>query len=334
MTQNQPSANDLAQRLAAAFAPETDGAGEISDLKRLSGGASQETWSFDLKQGDHLEPLILRRSPGGMPRTEGHSAAPLETEAALITLAEAAGVAVPSVKLVLQERHGLGPGFIMSRLEGETIPRKILRDAEFAGALPVLAGQCGEALAGIHGLDAQGVADLPHLSLQDQIEQYQAIYDDFGDPHPVFEIAFQWLEQNASLSDNNKLVHGDFRHGNLMIGPEGLRAVLDWELAHTGDPMEDLAWICVNSWRFGHPEKPVGGFGERQELFDAYEAAGGSVDPNRVHLWEVFGTLKWGIICILMVSAFRLGPDRSIERATIGRRSSEAEIDLLNLLLE
>jgi aminoglycoside phosphotransferase (APT) family kinase protein len=241
---------------------------------------------------------------------------------------------VPKVKLVLQERHSIGPGYIMSRLEGETIPRKILRDEQFASALPGLATQCGQALAGIHGLNAEGVAQLPHLPLQTQIEQYQAIYDEFGDPHPVFEIAFQWLRKNGKDTDQKKLVHGDFRHGNIMVGSDGLRAVLDWEMAHTGDPMEDLGWICVNSWRFGCSEKPVGGFGEREELFAGYEAGGGRVDPNRVHLWEVFGTLKWGIICILMVGAFRGGPDRSIERATIGRRASETEIDLLNLLLE
>ena len=75
-------------------------------------------------------------------------------------------------------------------------------------------------------------------------------------------------------------MHGDFRHGNLIIGPDGVRAVLDWELAHTGDPMEDLGWICVNSWRFGEIDKPVGGFGTREELFAGYEAAGRRVDAR------------------------------------------------------
>ena len=79
-------------------------------------------------------------------------------------------------------------------------------------------------------------------------------------------------------------MHGDFRHGNLIIGPDGVRAVLDWELAHLGDPMEDLGWICVNSWRFGEIDKPVGGFGTREELFAGYEAAGRRVDPERVEI--------------------------------------------------
>ena len=109
-------------------------------------------------------------------------------------------------------------------------------------------------------------------------------------------------------------------------------AVLDWEIAHFGDPMEDLGWICVNSWRFGGIDKPVGGFGTREELFAGYEEAGRKADPDRVMFWEVMGTLRWGIMCCGMMQRFRLGPDHSLERAMIGRRSSETEIDLLRLL--
>jgi aminoglycoside phosphotransferase (APT) family kinase protein len=117
------------------------------------------------------------------------------------------------------------------------------------------------------------------------------------------------------------------------VGPDGVRGVLDWELAHLGDPMEDLGWICVNSWRFGEIDRPVGGFGTREELFAGYaEAGGGAVDPERVRFFEVLGTLKWGIMCMTMYSIFRAGADRSVERAAIGRRSSETEIDLLALI--
>jgi aminoglycoside phosphotransferase (APT) family kinase protein len=108
--------------------------------------------------------------------------------------------------------------------------------------------------------------------------------------------------------------------------------VLDWELAHLGDPMEDLGWICVNSWRFGEIDKPVGGFGSREELFAGYEAAGRKVDAARVMFWEVMGTLRWGVMCCGMMQRFRAGPDHSMERAMIGRRASETEIDLLRLL--
>jgi aminoglycoside phosphotransferase (APT) family kinase protein len=129
------------------------------------------------------------------------------------------------------------------------------------------------------------------------------------------------------------LVHGDFRNGNLIVGPDGVRAVLDWELAHFGDPMEDLGWLCVNSWRFGIIDKPVGGFGQLSELIAGYESAGGgTVDPRRVILWQALGTLRWGVICLGMLARYESGKDRSIERAMIARRASEAEIDLLRII--
>jgi aminoglycoside phosphotransferase (APT) family kinase protein len=167
-----------------------------------------------------------------------------------------------------------------------------------------------------------------------EIAEFQREIDGFGWPRPVFQLALRWLrDHDPGPSERVTLVHGDFRHGNLMIGPDGVRAVLDWELAHLGDPMEDLGWICVNSWRFGVIDKPVGGFGTYEELFSGYEAASGiAVDVARVKFWEVMGTLRWGVMCVGMMQRFRLGPDHSMERAMIGRRSSETEIDLLRLL--
>ena len=165
-----------------------------------------------------------------------------------------------------------------------------------------------------------------------EIADLEREYRSFDWPRPVFELALRWLrDHDPGPSSEVTLVHGDFRHGNLIIGPDGVRAVLDWELAHFGDPMEDLGWICVNSWRFGEIDKPVGGFGSREDLFAGYEEAGRKVDPDRVMFWEVMGTLRWGIMCCGMMQRFRSGPDHSMERAMIGRRSSETEIDLLRL---
>ncbi len=321
----------LVAGLSAALNVET---GVISDLNRLSGGASQETWSFDEVSSGALRPLVLRRTPGGLPRGEGSNALPLPIEAKLIERADKAGVAVPKVVAVLSDQDGIGEGYVMSRLSGQAIPQKILRDDNLREARSKLAFQCGQALAGIHNINTKGIDDLSMSPAHVELDKYFAIYDEFGDPHPVFELAFRWLRDHMPTEVEPALVHGDFRHGNLMIDKDGLRAVLDWELAHIGDPMEDLGWICVNSWRFGHPEKPVGGFGDYEELFSGYESAGGVVNRERVHFWEVLGTLKWGVMCLIMVAAFRSGMDRSVERATIGRRASETEIDLLNLLVK
>ncbi len=171
------------------------------------------------------------------------------------------------------------------------------------------------------------------MTASKEIDELERDYCSFDWPRPVFALALRWLrERDPGPSREVTLVHGDFRHGNLIIGPDGVRAVLDWELAHIGDPMEDLGWVCVNSWRFGEIDKPAGGFGTREELFAGYEAAGRRVDPDRVKFWEVMGTLRWGVMCCGMMQRFRIGPEHSIERAMIGRRSSETEIDLLRLL--
>src|SRR5207253_2145890 len=136
------------------------------------------------------------------------------------------------------------------------------------------------------------------------------------DPHPALELALRWLAAAPPAPRAETLVHGDFRIGNVIFGPEGLRAVLDWELAHVGDPMEDLGWLCVRSWRFGNDDKPVGGIGSREQLFRAYEnAGGGPVDPTGVRFWEVLGNLKWGIMTIMQAKTYLDGLVRSVELA-------------------
>ena len=193
-------------------------------------------------------------------------------------------------------RTNSAPASSWQRIEGETIARKILRDEQFAKARPLLARQLGEVAAGIHGLPTRrNCRSCAAMTAASEIADLEREYRSFNWPRPVFELALRWLrERDPGPSQEVTLVHGDFRHGNLIIGPDGVRAVLDWELAHLGDPMEDLGWICINSWRFGEIDKPVGGFGSREELFAGYEAAGRSVDPDRVMFWEVMGTLALG----------------------------------------
>jgi aminoglycoside phosphotransferase (APT) family kinase protein len=316
-------------RCVGAWCP---GATGVANAVRLSGGASQETWSFDIVHPDGIIGAILRRAPQGYGAAPSRAAG-LGTEAALMQRAFEAGVPSPQVLYVLRSEDGLGTGFIMRRVEGETIPRKILRDAPFARARPKLARQLGDVLAGIHGLPLAQLPELRRMTAGREIADLEREYRGFDWPRPVFELALRWLrERDPGPPQEVTLVHGDFRHGNFIIGPDGVRAVLDWELAHLGDPMEDLGWICVNSWRFGAIDQPVGGFGSREELFVGYETAGRRADPDRVTFWEVMGTLRWGVMCCGMMQRFRTGPDHSMERAMIGRRASETEIDLLRLL--
>jgi aminoglycoside phosphotransferase (APT) family kinase protein len=309
------------------------GSEPVSNLHRLSGGASQETWSF---QQDHgvagPQKYILRRAPFSGQRSS--EAIGLRSEAELIKAAARAGTPVPETLYVCCPEDGLGDAFIMAHVEGETIARKILRDPAFETARTKLAAQCGHALALIHKIPLlECPENIPKSSGLDQLTRYEEIYRGFNVNRPVFELAFAWLRGRAPEPVPARLVHGDFRNGNLIVGPDGLRAVLDWELAHIGDPREDLGWICVNSWRFGMSHNPVGGFGGRADFLRAYEEAGGQAfDQGDIAWFQALGSLKWGIMCLIMYSAFHSGADRSIERAMIGRRASEAEIDLLNLM--
>jgi aminoglycoside phosphotransferase (APT) family kinase protein len=322
----QHGLNSLAQRLRA-------GGSGVSSLQRLSGGASQETWSFVVQapQQDDL-PMVLRRAPEYAAARAADSLG-LQAEAQIIEQAARAGVPVPAVPLVLQPDMGLGEGYVMQHVAGETLGRRIVGDERLAGARKRLARQCGQALARIHAVASESVPALRRASAADELAYYEAKHRDHGTTKPVFELALQWLKQHRPQPRAHLcLVHGDFRNGNLMVGEDGLRAVLDWELAHLGDPMEDLGWLCVNSWRFGRHDLPVGGFGTREDLFAGYVEAGGALQADSVHYWEVFGTLKWGVICESMAMAYLSGAQRNVERATIGRRASEAEIDLLYLL--
>jgi aminoglycoside phosphotransferase (APT) family kinase protein len=315
---------DLADALELA-AHRAGLAGAVTDLERLSGGASRETWSFDLDDGGSRAGFVLQRARAGAVATGPG----MEGEATLLRAAAAADVPVPEV-VASGPDDGIGAPWVMARrLSGETIPRKLLRDDEYARARRGLAAACGDALAAIHRIDAD---QIPGLDDTDQLAQLRSLADGLGHAHPAFELGFRWLERERPEPVASSVVHGDFRLGNLLVDGQGLVAVLDWELAHRGDPMEDLGWLCLRAWRFGE-SATVGGFGTTDELFGAYEAAGGTaVDPEVVRWWQVLGTLKWGLICILQTTSHLSGLSRSVELAAIGRRVCENEHDLLLLL--
>jgi aminoglycoside phosphotransferase (APT) family kinase protein len=303
------------------------GLGLVSGLRRLSGGASQETWAFAAGGRE----LILRRKPEGF--TGSGNAIGLDKEAALIQAAAKQGAPVPPIIHVCTPDDGLGEAYVMGKVEGETLGRRIVRDEAFSAVRPKLARQCGEVLARIHATPLEGLPELAVSDAASELEKYEAVYRGVGDRRPIFEAAFRWLKDRAPSLDKPVLVHGDFRNGNIMFDPQtGVAAVLDWELAHLGDPAEDMGWICTASWRFGGA-KPVGGFGDYEELLAGYESGGGNPIPlERVLYWQTLGSLKWGVMCLIMYAAWKSGADSSVERAMIGRRTSETEIDLIALL--
>ncbi len=341
MTETPRSANpvqDLSERLARVLRSKVEG------LVRLSGGASRETWSFDTVDaatGARRE-LILRRDPPYSQRGPGVTVTPaqsaegggMELEARLLNAAARAGVPVPAVRAAGPAASDrLITGYlVMDRIAGQTIARKILRDPEFSAARTALPAQCGVALAKLHAIDPGGVRG---LEATNPLERYRLIYAELsavlGYRSEVFEWALDWLAANPLAGRPATVVHGDFRLGNLIVDATGLASVLDWELAHIGDPMEDLGWLCVKAWRFGGTGE-VAGVGSIDELLAAYAAAGGHEDRDALNWWIVCGTLMWGVMCMMQANAHLSGSAQSVELAAIGRRVPEQEHDLLLLL--
>jgi aminoglycoside phosphotransferase (APT) family kinase protein len=297
----------------------------VTGLRPLAGGASREIWYFE--SGGRR--LVLRRDPAPAREQNGpdpERVAAVRTEAAVLEAAAAAGVPVPALHGHGDGSDGLGgPYLLMEYLEGETIARRLLRDDRFADVRPRLPRELGRALARVHTIPVDGL----ELTYEDPLDRLRAAHDAFGEPRPAFELVMRWLVEHRPPPAGPGFVHADFRNGNLMISPDGLVAVLDWERAHLGDPVQDLGWLCVKAWRFG-AAAPVGGFGGRTELLDGYaEVAGWRPTDEALHWWEVYGTLDWAVICRRQAERHLSGSEQSVELAVLGRRAGESEWDAL-----
>jgi aminoglycoside phosphotransferase (APT) family kinase protein len=317
-------AQELAPKLAGVVESALGAGLAVENLHTLTGGASRTTWAFDAVTGEQRRSLILRTGPPD----EVHAG--MELEAGAQRAAAAAGAPVPHIVIADDSVVTLGnPFLICDAIAGETIVRRIQRTLDDAGRERLLR-QCAEALAAIHRADT----DLAGISDADQMAEWREQLDTMGDTTATFEWAFRWLADNRPTPSPPRLVHGDFRMGNLIVDGSGLAAVLDWELVHVGEVYEDLAWFCIRAWRFGAPlNLAAGGLGSIEDFLHDYEKAGGAaVDRAAFHWWLVQATLRWGIICRYQAERHLSGQTPSVELATIGRRVCETEWDLLNLL--
>jgi len=324
------------QQLAAVLKRRIAGCRDLIACERLSAGASQETYRIVIGTDAGEVKLAMRRAPGATRPAHG-SYPGLETEALLMSAARSAGVPEPEILWVLRPEDGLGDGFIMQWLDGETLGARIVRDASLAAIRPKLAEQCGEILARIHAIDLErsGLATrLERLSPEQSVRATWQGYQALDTPQPMIDFTARWLLEHLPATFEPTLVHNDFRNGNIMVAAHGVVAVLDWEIAHIGDPMRDLGWICTNSWRFGRSELPVGGFGTYADLVRGYERVSGKrVAAEHVKFWQIFGSFWWACSSLSMAQHYRTGPDRTVERPAIGRRSSECQVDCVNLLI-
>lgn len=332
----------VAERLGATVRRHLGSGAWIEGLRVAVGGGSNRTWTYDvaLASGERM-PMVLRQNTLRKESEAGGFDAVFRTpelQYRVMKRAHAAGVPVPRLHFLLEPEDDLGSGFAMERVEGETIPRRILRGERTREALPRMAEQCGEILARIQEVAASDLAELPRPAggaspARDAVLTQRDLLDRFGEPHPVLELAFHWLLEHLPEDEPVVLVHGDFRNGNWIVGAEGIRAVLDWELCHLGSPIEDIGWLCAKSWRYGVDDRPVGGFGLREDLYAAYErATGRRVQPAAVAFWEVFALVRWAMLNILLCYGHVSGANRLITYAACGRNTSEPEWDLVEML--
>ena len=306
--------------VADAFGADTV---EVQRIDHLSAGASRLSFAIDVLVDGERHELVLQRE-----RVRGRS--DVAAEARLLSAAGRVGVPVPRVIAADAIGSAVGGAFILTtRIAGETLPGRILRAPDLATVRAGFAERCGEILAAISSIPVEAVAPLPAT---DPLDAVTSLLDASPDPRPVLELGLVWLRQHRPLSDEPRVVHGDFRNGNFIVSPNGIEAVLDWELAHIGDPLEDLGWLCCRAWRFGGPGV-VGGIGSRAELVRSYErATGRTVSLESLLWWQILATVRWGAICLEQARTHLSGEHRSVELAVIGRRACEMEYDLLRML--
>jgi aminoglycoside phosphotransferase (APT) family kinase protein len=283
----------------------------------LPGGASKEAWAVDAGGRE----LLIRRAAGGVIH---QGTLTLKHEFEVLRAAHEAGVRVPEPIAYLGEVEGR-EAFVMARVHGETIGRRIVKSPP-----PGLDLQLAEELALIHSIARER---LPFLEQNDPIERFYAELDSVGEPHPAIELGLHWVKERLPQHREPVVLHGDWRIGNVMVDERGLVAVLDWEFAHLGDPVEDLAWPLVRAWRFGADERRLGGIGDAEPYLERYaELTGVEVSAEELVVWEVFGNVKWATGCLTQSRRHFNGQERSVELAVLGRLAAEMEYELLDLI--
>jgi aminoglycoside phosphotransferase (APT) family kinase protein len=294
---------------------------EVSEPVLLAGGASKEAWAVDADG----ERLLVRRAAASV--MHAHTLT-LAHEFEVLQAAHEAGVTVPRPYGYIAELAGR-EAFVMERLEGETIGRRIVQKPELAAAREKLPVQMAEELARIHAIPAERLPFLPEARLERMIVEL----DEVAEPHPAIELGLWWLRENRPAARPAVVVHGDFRIGNLVVREDGLAGVLDWEFAHVDDPVRDLAFSLVRAWRFGVADKRLGGIGEVGPYLERYnELTGRDVRPEELDYWEVAGNVGWAVGCLTQAQRHLSGLDRSVELAILGRLSAEVEYEICHLL--
>src|SRR3954452_10355466 len=305
--------------------------GPISEPLLLPGGASKEAWSVDAGG----ERLLVRRAGGGVIHRQTLS---LRHEFEVLQAAYEAGVSVPRPVAYIADLEGR-EAFVMERLDGETIGRRIVR-GPVSEQLPV---QMAEDLAKIHALPPGRLPFLEEATVERLVDEF----DEVDEPPPAIELGLWWLREHRPPPREPVVVHGDFRIGNLVIDGSGLVGVLDWGVAHLehparglscalvrlAHPARALSFALVRAWRFGSDELRLGGIGDVEPYLERYnELTGFDVRPEELDYWELAGNVGWAIGCLTQAQRHLTGQDRSVELAILGRLGAEVEYEICHLL--
>ena len=303
----------------------------VAGLSQATLGGSNRTILFDLVERNTTRRLVLRQEsvpPDYTPFL------PSSVQWEVVNAAYRHGVLVPEPILALEPAHDLGEGFVMAAVEGESLPKKLLHDDKYRDARERFLEQAGQILARLHEIEISEFAVLETWPESgDPLAAQLGYYDRYGEHQPVMEYVARWLDCHRPSAGERVPLHGDFRNGNMLVGTDGIRAVLDWECAHLGDHHEDFGWFCTRSWRFGNEHLAAGGFGQRETLYQAYEAAGGrTIDREAARWWELFGLFRWANFNVMQVHGHVSGRRRSPRFAACGRNICLMELDMLRII--
>lgn len=312
---------------------------EVKSLQPMAGGTSRESWHIETDANGEKQDLVLRRD---LATTLFDKALFRDQEFKVMKAAQESGVKISTPRWYCIEPLILDmPFLIMDYVEGISIGRQVIQEADLAGARNALPEQMGEQLAHIHAIDAKkyelGFLPAPPKDAspaQEAINQIRSIITQLNVHNPVFEFGLRWAQQHAPTCEQPVLLHGDFRIGNFLVGPKGLNGIVDWEYSHIGDPLEDLAWPCLRDWRYGNGELKLGGIApSREPYLEAYERASGrKVDRKALDFWEIVGNLRWAVACLSQANRYLSGGENSVELASLGRRSAEMQLEMLRLI--
>jgi aminoglycoside phosphotransferase (APT) family kinase protein len=328
VSEQQAELADSVAKLQLALKRRYGEAARVENVSIATLGASNRTLLFDLVEPVGQRRLVLRQETV---KSEVSPFISPHDQFEILNVVYRHCVPVPEPIFELELEDDLDVGYVMACVEGETLPKTLLNAPEFAVARQRFAAQTGEIFAKLHAIDPREVAFLEKVvDSVDPLAAQISRYDAYCEYHPGLDVGIRWLENNRPKEKPRVFVHGDYRNGNVILSPDGIEAVLDWECAHIGSAMEDFGWVCLRAWRFGNINQPVGGFGPRDEFYQAYTSNGGqAIDEDEIRWWEIFGSLRWAVLNMMQADGHIRGVRRSLPFACCGRNTSMIEYDML-----